>query len=294
MPDPLPWWYLLAYSLGLGLVWTSAHCAGMCGPLMLGLGFHAPELAQAGTTRRSLGIAARLVGYQLGRALVYTVVGAAAGWLGGTAAAWVQAGAEMVGVVLGVGFLIAAALHLRRRAFVMRADARPPLTARLGLWVNAHAPRQPLLRALVLGIGMAALPCGIVFWAVGLAVATADPWAGAALMATLVALTTPALAGVAFSPLALVAAPARWRAALAHWAGRWLAPCALALSGVVVQKIISSISSAPIPRFFNNASTAGTARSDVPRPSPFNMRRSFIPVREVIHSSLVSTIVSSS
>jgi hypothetical protein len=73
-----------------------------------------------------------------------------------------------------------------------------------------------------------------VFWALGLAVATADPWAGAALMATLVALTTPALAGVAFSPLALAAAPVRWRAVLAAWAGRWLAPGALALSGVVV------------------------------------------------------------
>jgi sulfite exporter TauE/SafE len=117
---------------------------------------------------------------------------------------------------------------------VVTADGSPPITARLGLWVNAHAPSQPLLRAFVLGIGMAALPCGIVFWAVGLAVASADPWAGAALMASLVVLTTPALAGMAFSPLALVAAPARWRAALAAWAGWWLAPVALALSGVVV------------------------------------------------------------
>jgi hypothetical protein len=53
-------------------------------------------------------------------------------------------------------------------------------------------------------------------------------------MASLVVLTTPALAGAAFSPLALLAAPARWRAALAGWTGRWLAPIALALSGAVV------------------------------------------------------------
>ncbi len=233
MSDPLPWWYLLAYGLGLGLVWTSAHCAGMCGPLVLGLGFHAPELADAGTTRRSLGIVARLGGYQLGRALVYALLGAGAGWLGSAALGWVEAGADIFGVALGVGFLIAAGWHLRRRPVV--AVAGPlPFSARLGSWVNAHAPRQPLLRALVLGVGMAALPCGIVYWAIGLAVATADPWAGAALMATLVVLTTPALAGVAFSPLALVAAPLRWRAGLGRWAGRWLAPAALALSGVVV------------------------------------------------------------
>jgi len=234
MPDPLPWWSLLAYGLGLGLVWTSAHCAGMCGPLMLGLGLHAPELAEAGTARRSLGIAVRLGGYQFGRVLVYALVGFAAGWAGGSVAGLVRSGAEVLGIALGVGFLVAAALHLRRRAVAERADGRPPFTARMGLWVNAHAPRQPLLRALVLGIGMTALPCGIVYWAVGLAVATADPWAGAILMATLVALTTPALAGVAFSPLALLAAPVRWRTALAGWAGRWLAPTTLALSGVVV------------------------------------------------------------
>ena len=70
-----------------GLV-TSLHCAGMCGPLMLGLGLHAPELAEAGTTRRSLGIIARLGGYQLGRALVYALVGFAAGWLGAGAIGW--------------------------------------------------------------------------------------------------------------------------------------------------------------------------------------------------------------
>jgi sulfite exporter TauE/SafE len=233
MSDPLPWWYLLAYGLGLGLVWTSAHCAGMCGPLMLGLGLHAPELAGSGSARRGMGIVGRLGCYQLGRVLVYGAVGFVAGLLGAGAVGVVQAGASVLGIVLGVGFLIAAALHLRRPVAVS-GEGRPPFAARFGGWVARHAPRQPLMRAFVLGLGLSALPCGIVFWALGLAVATADPWGGAALMATLVALTTPALAGVAFSPLALAAAPMRWRASLAGWAGRWLAPSALALSGVVV------------------------------------------------------------
>ena len=234
MPDPLPWWYLLAYGLGLGLLWTSAHCAGMCGPLMLGLRLHAPELAESSSARRSLSIATRLGAYQCGRMLVYAVVGFCAGWLGATAVSWVRLGAEIMGVVLALSFLLAAAMQLPRRPVLTAVDDRLPFSARLGLWMNAHAPQQPQFRAVVLGIGMAALPCGIVFWAVGLAVATADPWAGALLMASLVVLTTPALAGAAFSPLALLAAPARWRAALAGWAGRWLPPIALALSGAVV------------------------------------------------------------
>lgn len=234
MSDPLPWWYLLAYGLGLGLVWTSAHCAGMCGPLMLGLGLHAPDLADGTPRRRAAGIAARLACYQGGRLVVYAAVGAAAGLAGASTVTWLHAGTEIMGIVLGVGFLIAAALHLRRRPVAVSAEGPLPMSARMGLWVNAHAPRQPWLRAFVLGLGLSALPCGIVFWAVGLAVATADPLAGALLMATLVALTTPALAGAAFSPMALAAAPTRWRAALAGWAGRWLAPLALALSGVVV------------------------------------------------------------
>jgi uncharacterized protein len=233
MSDPLPWWYLLAYGLGLGLVWTSAHCAGMCGPLMLGLGLHAPELAGQGSLRRGLGIAGRLVCYQSGRIVVYGLIGLVAGLVGASAVGVVQAGASVLGVLLGVGFLIAAAMHLRRPVAV-EAGGRPPFAARLGGWVARHAPQQPSLRAFVLGLGLSAMPCGIVFWALGLAVATADPWAGATLMATLVLLTTPALAGVAFSPLALAAAPLRWRAGLATWAGRWLAPGALALSGVVV------------------------------------------------------------
>lgn len=233
MPDPLPWWYLLAYGLGLGLVWTSAHCAGMCGPLMLGLGLHAPELADGTRVRRSLGITGRLLAYQSGRVVIYGLVGFVAGLVGASAVGFVEAGASVLGVLLGVGFLIAAGLHLRRPVAVS-GEGRLPFSARFGGWVARHAPRQPLLRAFVLGLGLSALPCGIVFWALGLAVATADPWAGATLMATLVALTTPALAGVAFSPLALAAAPARWRAALAGWAGRWLAPAALAMSGVVV------------------------------------------------------------
>jgi sulfite exporter TauE/SafE len=234
LDDPLPWWWLLAYGLGLGLVWTAAHCAGMCGPLVMALGLHAPELSGASAGKRLGGVGVRLGGYQIGRLLVYAVIGLLAGSLGAVATTWAQFGAEIIGVALGVAFLVAALLQLRRRTVVVTPDARPPLATRLALWSTKQAPNAPFLRGLVLGMGMAALPCGIVFWAIGLAVATAHPWSGALLMASLVVLTTPALAGVALSPLALLATPERVRAGLRGWAGRWLSPVAMALSGMVI------------------------------------------------------------
>ena len=66
------------------------------------------------------------------------------------------------------------------------------------------------------------------------------------------------------------------------------------ISGVAVAQIIKSISSALIPLFSNNRFIAFTPRSEDPRPSPFNILLSLIPVLEVIHSSFVSTIFSNS
>jgi len=232
--DPLPWWWLLAYGLGLGLVWTAAHCAGMCGPLVMALGLHAPELSSSSAASRVGGVALRLGGYQCGRALVYAVIGFVAGSLGAVATTWVLYGAEMIGFLLGISFLFAAAWQLVRRPVVLTSDSRPALATRLAIWATNHAPKPAFLRGLVLGMGMAALPCGIVFWAIGLAVATGHPLSGALLMSSLVVLTTPALAGVALSPLALLAAPARLRAGMRGWAGRWLSPVAMALSGGII------------------------------------------------------------
>ena len=48
-------------------------------------------------------------------------------------------------------------------------------------------------------------------------------------------------------------------------------------------QITSSISSGWMPRFFKSPLTACMAISELPLPSPFKMRRSLIPVREVIH-----------
>ena len=65
-------------------------------------------------------------------------------------------------------------------------------------------------------------------------------------------------------------------------------------SGVVVAHIRTSISSLLTPVFLTRSSTAAAPITDEPWFSPLSMRRSLIPTCDIIHSSLVSTILLSS
>ena len=77
------------------------------------------------------------------------------------------------------------------------------------------------------------------------------------------------------------------------WAMR-LAVEGKCMSAVTVATIMRSISAASIPRFSHNVLTASAPISDVALVGSFRIRRSSIPVRVRIHSSLVSTIFSKS
>src|SRR5688500_2941695 len=66
------------------------------------------------------------------------------------------------------------------------------------------------------------------------------------------------------------------------------------ISAVTVQHITQSISRGSIPLFLHRSKTAGSPRSEVAFPSPFNILLSTTPVRVRIHSSFVSTICSRS
>ena len=81
-------------------------------------------------------------------------------------------------------------------------------------------------------------------------------------------------------------APSLWQAILAVEGN--------IISGVTVATMRQSISSAVMPRFSSTIFTAGTTISEVARPSPFRILRSSMPVRVLIHSSLVSTSFSRS
>lgn len=223
-----PLWQLLSVGGGLGLLWISAHCAGMCGPLLVGLGVGRP---QDGAGR--LMALASVAAYQGGRASAYAAFGAAAGWVGQAVAFRLRDGELVLAGILAGVFLLAAIARLApvRRWFsgVATESAAQSLASRLARPLAVGLERQPLLRAATLGLALAFLPCGIVFWALGLAAGTGDPLMGAVVMVALVALTTPALVGVALAPLLLP------RPAVGSWrtrAGAWLPSAALAFSGV--------------------------------------------------------------
>lgn len=199
-----------AQLLSVGLLWITFHCAGMCGPLVIGF-----DVAGAARGRTVVRGALGIVVYQLGRMTTLMTLGAIAGLAGrGLTKAIEPAGAVMA---LVFGALVLASLIMKllpRRARPLRVrtslEARAPLDARPepepGLLRRLTTRLQPLRLTeslggtWLLGAAMGFLPCMIVFWALGLAATTASVLDGALVMALLVAMTTPMLLGVTLLP----------------------------------------------------------------------------------------------
>lgn len=224
--------YLPHYAqlFGIGVVWVSFHCAGMCGPLVATLvGARSIPNGAAAPGAHPWWIASRRVlAYQAGRAVTYAALGAAAGVAGAAAEA-------LVGDITRVAGLVVAAL-----LFVAGLLKWPSLARRVGLdeLVQARGagrflhtamrrlrpilPDSRLARMSATGLVMGFLPCMLMFWALSLSAATASALHGALLMVGLVALTTPVL-------LIAGGAPLLGRRALARL-GPWLIPIAMMVS----------------------------------------------------------------
>lgn len=220
----------LAQVFGLGLLWTFLHCAGMCGPLIAGLGF-----GQAGPTRKVLLAVMDLGLYQGGRALVYAALGAGAGLLGASLGRFLEGATPTIALVVGLVF----AGVVLQRLYGRPAAARGSLSA-LARWAGQVAQAlaaHPRLRAVMLGMILAFLPCMLMFWVLSLAALSGSPGEGALVMVTLVALTVPVLLAAAVAPLVIGA----WRRRVSRVAGTvplalsasWLLCIALAGFGVV-------------------------------------------------------------
>ena len=210
----------LVQVVGLGVLWVSLHCAGMCGPILAGLAGGGPELLAGARVRRG---ARRVLAYQSGRAAMYALLGALAGWVGAGAQLLVEDVARVAGLVLA-GVLVAAGIGqgLGRGASGHSVAARSVRAVLRGIaraWPQ-HLPG----RLFAVGFAMGLLPCMLMFWVLSLAASTASPTQGALLMLTLVAMTTPVLLVAGCGPL--IAAPR------AQAAGKWLVPAGIVLSGV--------------------------------------------------------------
>ena len=174
-------WTALLLGLGGGL-----HCAGMCGPLVLGL----PGPSVPGATRRC-------VVYQAGRLAVYILLGASAGALGRSLALF---GVERW-VSLGAGFAITAGIAWGRfagggRWWSLRLSRlRQLLLPRLNPGSSVAFATYGALNGL--------LPCGLVYVACAAAAATGGLWSGANYMLWFGLGTVPILLGISLSHRAL-------------------------------------------------------------------------------------------
>jgi len=215
-----------AHVLGLGLLWTSLHCASMCGPLLCGL-----HIGGANPTSRSSAASGvrGVLTYQAGRGLTYAWLGGLAGLVGaGLGRIFTSAGGGL-SLLFGVALL---ASVLRRRSSLIQIGRRSEVGIVTTVLVRMRALFSPLLRSthplreLVLGALMGFLPCMIPAWALGQAALTGSPFHGAAIMLLLVLLTTPVLLVTTQLPRLGSLLPPRLRSAVAKIlpaiSGGWL------------------------------------------------------------------------
>lgn len=163
----------------------SLHCAAMCGPLT---SLYVPPGRTAGLLRLS-------ITHNLGRLAAYVTLGALAGGLGSAIdlagrAASVQRAAMIVaaGAVVAWGALtLAAALGVPVPSLAPRAWNRGLMKIRR---------RPPVVRAALIGLLSAALPCGWLWAFVVVAGGTGAVLGGVAVMAAFWLGTLPMLMGV--------------------------------------------------------------------------------------------------
>jgi len=175
-----------------GLGGSLLHCAGMCGPFVLGqVAADAGRAERYGEWRRLAGAA--LAPYHLGRITTYTALGALAG--GATALFTRATSFAWIGALL----LIMGAIFLLLQAFGIATSAGwslGPALARIAAPLSASGR---VLARYSLGVVLGFLPCGLIYGALGVAAGTGSASRGALAMASFAAGTVPALVAVGWA-----------------------------------------------------------------------------------------------
>lgn len=146
---------ILVAAAVLGLV-GSPHCIGMCGPFAVACG----------------GRAGNAFAWQAGKLLTYAALGALAGGLGGAIGGPVWIG-QAVSAVLVVWFSAALA------GLTPEPSLRVPGLSRLAARASGH---PGITSSALLGVANGLLPCGLVYAALALAVASGSASVGALAM----------------------------------------------------------------------------------------------------------------
>ncbi len=227
---------------GMGLLWTTLHCSGMCGPIITGLLVHNDRGAPDATaTQKTWPRIRGVLAYQSGRAITYAVLGGVAGALGASFEATIRPIANVGALVAAAIMVILAGVKLfgeRYESFA--AGSWASIGKRLGglmRRLDGVAPERGARRMGVFGLLMGLMPCMLMFWVLGLSIASGSILTGAALMVGLVVMTTPMMLGVACSTSLLGGALKRWSthivpAALLLSAG-WMLLIAAGANGLI-------------------------------------------------------------
>jgi len=174
------WWTALLFGF-LG----SVHCIGMCGPIALSLPVYGPSYPAA---------IGRLLIYNLGRTLSYSLLGTILGLAGFSIHyfGWQQ------WFSVGIGILLLISLVFSYHPENMLLGWKPfksyfsKMQLFLAHWMSSKKP----FRYLMTGIANGFLPCGLVYMAVAGALTTASAAQGALYMALFGVGTIPAMLSV--------------------------------------------------------------------------------------------------
>lgn len=166
----------------LGGVAGSAHCLGMCGPLLL--------LSES--MRSKKWTVWSQIPLHLGRIITYSIMGLLAGFIGVALkktglAVGIQGGASLVGGTLMIFFGLSM-LGIIKIGFIDKAGSIFPA------FITNRFDYSSFAGALLLGMFWGLLPCGLVWaWLLGAATASGSPLGGVATMAAFGLGTVPAL-----------------------------------------------------------------------------------------------------
>jgi sulfite exporter TauE/SafE len=171
------------------------HCLGMCGSF-------AVASAGGGSGRSKLGNAAT---HTLGRVTTYVALGALAGTVGSVATGWGWVGLAISGVLL-------AYFTLRLAGIGPAVRIRIPWVSRLAA---RSAKRGGFLGRYFFGVANGLLPCGLVYAALAMPIASGTTANGALVMLAFGIGTAPTMMGAAVLGGSLGRAPMGLRRALA-------------------------------------------------------------------------------
>lgn len=172
----------------------SLHCVGMCGPL---------ALVATTTDRAQIPPLVSLLSYHGCRLIGYALLGLIAGSVGAAVqvtGSWLglqQAAARIAGGSMALlGILMVCRLATGNSPHFLLPS---PLQQRFGKWHHFARQQSPAVKASAIGLLTIFLPCGWLYAFLITAAATANPWSGAAVMATFWLGTVPSLTAMLFS-----------------------------------------------------------------------------------------------